>query len=89
MKKLMLLLLLLSIPAQATEPKFHFKDCVSIQSGFYKGCHGLVQAILHQADVLLTHDIYDVNVVCKSESIFQTFKESELKLSPGSCGEAQ
>lgn len=38
------LLLLLAIPCLASEPKFHFMDCVKIKTGFYKNCSGAIQS---------------------------------------------
>ena len=36
------LLLLLAIPSLASEPKFHFGDCVRVEKGFYKDFSGQV-----------------------------------------------
>lgn len=27
----------------AKDPKFHFKDCIKFNSGFYSGCSGIVE----------------------------------------------
>jgi len=81
------ILLLLSLAATAAEPKFHFQDCVTVVSGFYKGCHGRVMALSNvNVGPGNTSTLFDVSLMCKNnESAFQTFREAEIKLSPRSC----
>jgi len=71
------LLLLLSIAnAQAAEPRFHFKDCVTINQGFYKGCKGIVR------DIGPSETSYEVDVECKGDRFLQYLKEDYLDKCP-------
>ena len=65
----------LSLSCFASEPKYHFKDCVEVVGGFYGGCKGTVQEYtgLH----------YGVGIDCKNEEFYGYFKEEDLKSSTG------
>jgi len=73
--KIALLLLLLSTTALATEPDFHYQDCVRIVSGFYKGCKGKVDRLEAEdpADVQ-----YRIDLFCKGRNPSEEFKPKQL-----------
>lgn len=77
MNKLILFLLFVSVIAFAREPKFHYKDCVVVKSGFYRNCEGIVDSVF-QSD---NEDIYYVDLdSCNGNSTIHSdnFKESQL-----------
>jgi len=71
MKKNILGLMLICSVAVAAGPKFHFKDCVQVISGFYKGCNGTVE--YYDGD-----QRYEVYLDCKNEVFSSLFEEKEL-----------
>jgi len=79
MKNYILLLLLVPFLALADSPKFHFKDCVKVVSGFYINCKGTVEYLYIGTDY-----VYSVNIQnCKGTSFFSNFGEDELGPSKG------
>jgi hypothetical protein len=61
----------------ASEPKFHFRDCVKVTRGFYRGCYGVVE---NQDG---GDDFYGVDGNdYKGNSFYGFFRESDLKLLP-------
>jgi hypothetical protein len=73
-----LLLLLISLTCLASEPKFHFQDCVEITHGFYQGCKGTVE------DMQSDSSSYAIKAEdCRGGNFYDWFKESDLKLSKG------
>lgn len=80
MLKYFVLLLMASI-CLASEPKFHFMDCVKIKSGFYEGCKGKVTQFYGV-------ESYEVAVNnCKGTSFYSNFNETDLKLTKGCANE--
>ena len=73
MKKYIFLLTLISLTCIAAEPKFHFRDCVKVVSGFYKGCSGFT------IETLDTMGEYEVILWCKEYKFKEFFKEKDLK----------
>jgi len=71
------LLFLSTINAHADESKFHFKDCVTVNQGFYKDCRGEVRDIL-PSGTKGDETSYEVDVNCKGDRLYQDFKESYL-----------
>lgn len=72
-----ILFIFLSLSCLASEPKFHFRDCVSIKNGFYSGCKGTVLK-------LETDGYYEVNVDdCKGYGFYDTFNEKDLEPAKG------
>jgi hypothetical protein len=69
--KNIVLLILFSSFGFASEPKFHYGDCVKIAKGFFKGCKGHT--------TLYTSGKYDVDGDCKFGSFHETFEENELE----------
>lgn len=82
MKKL-IFVLFLSLSCSASEPKFHFKDCVKVNKGFYRDCKGTVEELITTMgpDVLYTVNVED----CKGSGFYNNFSEEDLTLSTG-CG---
>jgi hypothetical protein len=77
MKKLIFLLTFLSLTCLAKEPKFHYKDCVRINHGFYFGCSGTVEDYMGI-------DAYQVQLYgCQGHDLLTTFYESDMELSAG------
>ena len=76
-----LILLLLAFPCLASEPKFHYMDCVKVIQGFYEGCTGNVISYNTYSDK--TDSTYTVSVdECNgndANGLVQDFKEDELK----------
>ncbi len=71
------ILLLIAFTCLASEPKFHFKDCVKITSGFYKGCRGTVEEFYGV-------DTYQVTIGnCRGSSFYGIFNEDLLQLTKG------
>lgn len=63
--------------ASGAEPKFHYQDCVSVTSGFYRGCHGRVNSYV-QID---GKEQYEINLTCRNNSgAVTSFDTSILKL---------
>jgi hypothetical protein len=58
------------------EPKFHFRDCVSVTTGFYKNCKGRI-------DYKFSDDEYSVQGTCKGSLINVHIIEKYLELSEG------
>jgi hypothetical protein len=80
MYKYLFLLMFLSLPILAAEPKFHFKDQVKIIKGFYRGCTGTV-------DSFEEPNYYYVSMeACGGDSIMgevDKFNEDDLQLIKG------
>ena len=74
MKKLFILFL--PIFCFASEPKFHFEDCVKVTKGFYQGCKGRITG-------LSDPDKYYVTGECKIYRFSDTIKESDLTAANG------
>lgn len=71
-----IIFLLISLTCVASEPRFRFRDCVEITSGFFQGCKGRVES----------HDAADYGVRvedCRGEDFYEFFSESDLKLAKG------
>jgi hypothetical protein len=64
-------ILFLTLPCIASEPKFHFGDCVKIRKGFFKGCRG------HAS--MYVSGKYEVDGECGFGSFHETFEENELE----------
>ena len=75
-----LILFLLVLPCLASEPKFHYMDCVKVIQGFYEGCTGNVISYNIYSD---KDSSYTVGVdTCNGKDaggLVQDFKEGELK----------
>lgn len=71
-----LYLLFLPIICLASEPKFHFGECVKVTTGFYKDCVGRVVRMEGQQH-------FEINGYCNDASFFESFDEKDLKLSKG------
>lgn len=72
-----LFLVVLPIVCIASEPRFHFKDCVKVVKGFYRNCLGTVED-------MNGNDHYYVNVQdCRGAGFTTVFNENELALSKG------
>ena len=71
-----LFLLMISLTSIASEPKFHYMECVKITQGFYKECTGNAVSIDYSADGT-TYDVEMQN--CKGHFFRQTFHEFELE----------
>lgn len=70
------ILLMLSLTCLASEPKFHYMQCVKIVKGFYSGCRGQAVSIdYNSGDV--TYDVHSDD--CKGNTFLQTFHEDELE----------
>ena len=76
----LIFLVLATSAACASDSRFHFNDCVTVVSGFYKGCQGRVidQHSFSAFEVFLT--------TCGSagKNIYQTIDADHLKLEPPS-----
>jgi len=71
-------LILISLTCLASEPKFHFMDCVKITKGFYRGCVGKVG--LYFDGKTAEPNYYEVQVEdCKGGAFYANFIENELK----------
>jgi hypothetical protein len=79
--------LFISTSLHGAEPKFHFQDCVTVVSGFYKACHGTVRAVSNISSYPRdnrAYNVYDVYLTCKNnESMLAMLKESELEMMDG------
>jgi len=71
-----LFLLFISLTCLASEPRFHFQDCVEIIHGFYQGCKGTVQDMEDGV-------MYGVKAECKGASLYVRVKEKDLKSAKG------
>lgn len=73
-----LLFLFISLTCLASEPRFHFKDCVEITQGFYQGCKGTVE------DMQSDSSEYGIKAEdCRGGNFYDWFKENELKPAKG------
>ena len=73
MNKLILFLVFLPLISIAKEPKYHYKDCVKVTSGFYKGCRGYTESYIEP-------DTYIVTADCGAmESVDITINEKQLE----------
>jgi len=71
-------LLLISLTCLASQPKFHYLDCVRINDGFYKGCTGKVTEFYPSSSYKAA--TYSVSVEeCKGQGFFYDFYETELE----------
>jgi hypothetical protein len=78
------LLLLISITCLASEPQFHFKDCVKITHGFYLGCQGTVERFTDLGLLGRSNKSYSVQLEdCKGSQAYVELDEKEMKLSSG------
>lgn len=78
MKKFIYVLMFLSLTCIAGEPKFHFKDCVKVTNGFYRGCKGTVE----DSNGVEGGRTYGVSIEsCKGEGFWANFNEDELEAS--------
>ena|ERR1035437_261864 len=79
-----------AVVASANEPKFHFRDHVRINNGFYSGCEGDVDTVLsynedvHCSDegkrVITQTFKYDINGTCKGRGFSDMIPEDSLTL---------
>lgn len=75
-----IVLFLMALTCTASEPKFHFMDCVKILNGFYKNCKGNVVSHSNQGAITQLYSIYGVEVDdCKGNSFTSTFDEDQLE----------
>lgn len=73
-----LVLFLISLTCLASDPKFHFMDCVKISRGFYKGCKGNVTSYYLSADA--NKPVYGVDITnCRGETFSSDFEEEQLE----------
>jgi hypothetical protein len=71
-------LFLISLTCVAGEPKFHFKDCVKVVSGFYKDCKGKVDA--YNPGSGSVEPYYEVDIEdCKGSGFYADFDEDQLE----------
>jgi hypothetical protein len=81
MRKFIFGLILISLSCMASEPKFHFRDCVKVTKGFYRGCVGAVENYNGKnRDGENTYGVGSND--CNGEQFYEFFKESDLKLLP-------
>lgn len=71
------MLLLLAIPCFASEPKFHFMDCVRVTRGFYRSCTGTIESWNGSNKYNIQSND------CRGESIYAQLEENDLELSKG------
>ena len=73
-------LLLISFTCVASEPKFHFMDCVNITQGFYGGCKGSVTSFIRGNNSDGPSYIVEVDS-CKgkSQSFSDIFDQNDLE----------
>lgn len=79
------IMLFVALCALAGEPKFHYQDCVTVTSGFYRGCYGRVRAVDR---LISTQNVtaYDVSLTCKyNTNTYQILEEYELEAAPKAC----
>jgi len=77
MKKLLILLSFISLTCLGAEPKFHFRDCVKVTHGFYRGCKGRVDIMSGDTDYYV--EMND----CRGVNVYELFDEKNLELSKG------
>lgn len=71
-------LFLISLTCLASTPKFHYMDCVKVNSGFYEGCKGNVINYYPGHDS--SKSSYSVDITdCKGQAFFADFDEDELE----------
>ena len=69
-------LLLIASTCLASEPRFHFMDCVKIKSGFYEGCKGTVEEF--------DGKYYSVQIDdCRGSGVYIESEETNLKPAKG------
>jgi hypothetical protein len=70
-------LIFISLTCLASEPKFHYMDCVKIIDGFYTGCKGHV--VSYRSSTAEGPN-YNVDVEdCKGQGFFDYFDEDQLE----------
>lgn len=77
MFKKTIFLILLSLQCSASEPKFHFHECVQVKSGFYRGCKGIVDVYFEGGGEYKPS--YNLELKCKGEELSKSFDEDNLK----------
>lgn len=77
MRRLTLGLILISLSCMASEPKFHFRDCVKVLHGFYRGCVGVVE---NQDGGTGSYGVGGND--CNGDSFYSFFEEKDLELLP-------
>lgn len=78
------ILFLVVLPCLASEPKFHYMDCVKVAKGFYKGCKGKVVSYIARFCTIngqgTDPNSYSVDVEdCRGGNFVQDFNEDELR----------
>ena len=82
MKKLLILLSFISLTCLGAEPKFHFRDCVKVTHGFYRGCKGTVDGFV--IEDINGNGVYSVQIDdCKGAGVYGEFNDTQLELSKG------
>jgi len=82
--------------ALGSQPKFHFRDCVRVNKGFYSGCAGRVAGFLadteeeYCADQANKHVVvetykYDVDGFCNGGFFSANLSESDISLTKAKC----
>jgi hypothetical protein len=71
-------LFLISLSCFASEPKFHYMDCVKVVQGFYRGCKGKVTDYMGGNNSEAPSYVVDFDD-CKGHPLTQDFYENELE----------
>jgi len=78
MNKLILFIILVSMPVLAEERYYHYMDCVKVVSGFFEGCKGKTVSWRYVGEVT-----YSVELQCKGHSTIESFISLDLRPAKG------